>query len=241
MGYPTNLTYGVATVPQQQPLGMYPLPDPFHTSSDSGLDVYTYSNDYTDLGNVASRVITGASSTFALTDGIGGFGLLTPGGTTTATTCYRYAASFQFVAGQKFWYLNRIKASAVSGNQIVQFGLIKSSGGTSSTTDSLLFVKAAGSTSLNLVSTVNGTATTLVTGVTTMADNTFVDVGFYYNGTDLLVYSSDALVARVPAVTIGASGTNLTNALMTTLFGITPVATETMTIDYEFAAMETTR
>jgi len=241
MGYPTNLTYGVATVPQQQPLGMYPLPDPFHTSSDSGLDVYTYSNDYTDLGNVASRVITGASSTFALTDGVGGFGLLTPGGTTTATTCYRYAASFQFVAGQKFWYLNRIKASAVSGNQIVQFGLIKSSGGTSSTTDSLLFVKAAGSTSLNLVSTVNGTATTLVTGVTTMADNTFVDVGFYYNGTDLLVYSSDALVARVPAVTIGASGTNLTNALMTTLFGITPVATETMTIDYEFAAMETTR
>jgi len=241
MGYPTNLTYGVATVPQQQPLGMYPLPDPFHTSSDSGLDVYTYSNDYTDLGNVASRVITGASSTFALTDGIGGFGLLTPGGTTTATTCYRYAASFQFAAGQKFWYLNRIKASAVSGNQIVQFGLIKSSGGTSSTTDSLLFVKAAGSTSLNLVSTVNGTATTLVTGVTTMADNTFVDVGFYYNGTDLLVYSSDALVARVPAVTIGASGTNLTNALMTTLFGITPVATETMTIDYEFAAMETTR
>ena len=119
--------------------------------------------------------------------------------------------------------------------------MIKSSGGTSSTTDSLLFVKAAGSTSLNLVSTVNGTATTLVTGVTTMADNTFVDVGFYYNGTDLLVYSSDALVARVPAVTIGASGTNLTNALMTTLFGITPVATETMTIDYEFAAMETTR
>ena len=74
-----------------------------------------------------------------------------------------------------------------------------------------------------------------------MANDTFVDVGFYYNGTDLLVYSSDSLVARVTAPTIGSSGTTLTNALMTTLFGITPVATETLTIDYEFAAMETTR
>lgn len=241
MGYPTNLTFGIATVPQQQPLGLYPLPDPFHTSANSGLDVYTYSNDFTDLGNVASRVITGTSSTFALTDGIGGYGLLTPGGTTTATTCYRYAASFQLTANQDFWYLNRIKASAVTGNQVVQFGLIKSSGGTSSTTDSLLFVKAAGSTSLNLVSTVGSTATTLVTGITTMANDTFIDVGFYFNGADLLVYSSDALVARVTAPTIGASGTTLTNALMTTMFGITPVATETLTIDYEFSAMETTR
>lgn len=240
-GYPTRLQYGIATVPVTQPLGSYPLPDPFHTASTDGLDVYTYANDYTDLGNTASRVITGTSSTFALTDGIGGYGLLTPGGTTTATTCYRTAASFQFTAGQKFWYIARLKASAVTGNQVVSFGLIKSSGGTSSTTDSLLFTKAAGSTSLNLISTVGSTSTTLLTGITTMANNAFTDVALYYNGTDMHVYSNDAIVARVTAPTIGSSGTTLTNALMTTIFGITPVATETLTIDYEFAAMETTR
>ena len=103
------------------------------------------------------------------------------------------------------------------------------------------FAKAAASTSLNLVSTVGSTATTLVTGVATMADDTFVDVGFYYNGTDLLVYYADALVARVSAPTIGSSGTTLTNALLAPVFQITPTATDTLTIDYVMSAQETTR
>ena len=69
----------------------------------------------------------------------------------------------------------------------------------------------------------------------------WIDVAFYYNGNDLLVYSSDVLVARVPSVTIGASGTTLTNVLLTPFIQITPTATDTLTTDYVFAAQETTR
>jgi hypothetical protein len=238
MGYPTNLTYGIATVPQQQPLGMYPLPDPFHTSANTGLDVVTYANDFFSIGTaVKDWTITGTSSTFDCASGLGGWVVLTPGGTTTASASYQTNQGFQFVSGQSFWYLCRMKVSAVSGNKSFYFGLRAGS----SANDGIWFQKAAASTSLDLVSVVGSTSTTLVTGVTTAAADTWMDVGFYYDGTDLLVYSSDNLVARVTSPTIGASGTTLTNVLLGAVFQITPTATDTMTIDYVMAAQETTR
>jgi hypothetical protein len=57
----------------------------------------------------------------------------------------------------------------------------------------------------------------------------------------LLVYANDQLVARVSNPTIGASGTTLTSTVLTPFFQITPVATETMSIDYVMAAQEMTR
>ena len=62
MGTPTRFTYGLATVTKQSPLGNYPLPDPFHTGSTPGLDVFTYQTDYTDLGQTASFTVTGATT-----------------------------------------------------------------------------------------------------------------------------------------------------------------------------------
>lgn len=237
MSAPSRFLSGVATVPASQPLGNFPYPDPFHTSGTTGMDCFTYMTDYTDLGQTASFTVTGASSTFALTAGIGGWATLTPGGTTTASSMYRSQTAFQFVAGQKFWYLQRIKASAVAGAVAFTFGLQYGS----ATTDGLWFSKAGSSTSLNLVSSVGSTATTLVTGVATCTANGWLDVGFYYDGTDILVYSSDTVIARVTAPTIGASGTTLTNVLLSPFIQITPTATDTLTTDYVLVAQETTR
>ena len=240
MGTPTRFTYGIATVAKGTPLGSYPLPDPFHSTSDSNLDVTTYANDFFTLGTTTNDwTITGTSSTFAVTNGVGGLALITPGGTTTVTTVAASHESFQFVSGQKFWYLCRIAASAVAGNVAFQFGLENGTG--ASPTDGIWFVKAAASTSLNLVSRVNGTSTTLVTGVATASAGAYLDVAFYFDGTDLLVYSADSLVARVTAPTIGSTGTTLTNAVLGPLFQITPTATDTLTIDYVLAAQETSR
>jgi hypothetical protein len=240
MGTPTRFTYGLATVTKQSPLGNYPLPDPFHTASTPNLDVTSYANDFFTLGTTTNDwTITGASSTFAVTNGVGGLALVTPGGTTTVTTVAAAHESFQFVAGQKFWYVCRIAASAVAGSVAFQFGL---SNGTSATpTDGIWFVKPASSTSVNLVSRVGSTSTTLVTGVATAAAATYIDVAFYYDGTDLLVYSADNLVARITAPTIGSSGTTLTNTVIGPMFQITPTATDTLTVDYVLAAQETTR
>ena len=242
MSTPTRFLSGVATVPASQPLGNYPHHDPFHTSGNAGLDVVSYSNDFFNIGSTTlDWVITGASSTFTIVDGLGGIAKVTPGGTTTTTTVASVGGGFQFVAGQDFWYVCRIKMSAISSTKAFSFGLQKGSGATGSATDGLWFTKPASSTSLNLVSTVNSTATTLVTGVTTVAADTYVDVGFYFDGTDILVYSSDAVVARVSAATIGSTGTTLTNALLNISFNVVPTATDTLSIDYVLAAQETSR
>jgi hypothetical protein len=76
--------------------------------------------------------------------------------------------------------------------------------------------------------------------------DTFVEVGFYYDGTDVIVYSGTSstdlgMVARVSNVTIGATATNLTSALLSPVFQITPTATDTLTTDFVLAAQEVTR
>ena len=241
MSNPTRFYSGVSTAYSNEPLYSYPFPDPFHTGSTPLLGSSTYTNDFNTLIGT-DYTVTGTSSTFALTSGVGGLAVLTPGGTTTASAAYKNGQFFQFVAGNRAWFVTRFKASAVAGSVSFYVGLRNGS----SATDGLWFAKAASSTSINLVSTVGSTATTLVTGVATAVADTFVEVGFYYDGTDLVCFSGTGPSdmgpdARISSVTIGSSGTNLTNVLMAPVFQITPTATDTLTADFVLAAQEVTR
>ena len=237
MGNPTRFTSGVATSYQGETLAYYPFPDPFHTGSTQTLGSSVYANDFNTLIGT-DYTVTGASSTFALSNTVvGGGGVLTPGGTTTATAAYKNGTFMQFQAGNQFWYSVRYQTSAVAGSVSYYVGLRNGS----SATDGLWFAKAASSTSINLVSTVGSTATTLVTGVATAAAATWIELGLYYDGTDLLVYSANNLIARVSAPTIGSSATTLTNAILGPVFQITPTATDTLTVDFVLAAQELVR
>ena len=235
MSNPTRFSNGVSTNDAQYLFGNYPFPSPFTTSGSINTGVAEYANDF--VSTVAEYTITGSSSTFALTAGNGGLAVLTPGGTTTATAAYKTASNVAFVAGNQLWFNARFKASAVSGTKAFYVGLRAGS----SANDGLWFSKAASSTSVNLVSVVGSTTTTLVTGVATAAADTYLNLGLYYNGTDLLVFSDDVMVARVSAPTIGSSGTTLTDANLGTVMQITPTATDTLTVDYIAASTEVTR
>jgi hypothetical protein len=230
---PTRFTYGIATVAKGKPLSSYPLPDPFNSTSDTGFGVSTYSNDFHTV-NTEDFAISGTSSTFAVTTGLGGLALVTPGAATTATALFKTGTSIGFVAGQKLWYTARLEVSATTGTFLA--GL--ASAGTSAT-DGLWFVTSG--TSVNLVSRVGSTSTTLITGVATVAASTFIQLSFHYDNTDLVVFVNGNLVARVTSPTIGSSGTTLTSALLSPIFSDTPTATETMTIDYVLAAVEVSR
>ena len=98
-----------------------------------------------------------------------------------------------------------------------------------------------------IATVVSSTAATLSVPATatgsalTLTYATPIDVGFYYNGTDLMVFSNDNLVARVANPSIGATGTNLTSVLLTPFVSCTPTATDLLHIDYTFAAQETSR
>lgn len=234
MANPSRFLDGVATVRQDKPLGFYPRIDPFHTSGNVNYGIVEYKNDFDTLIGT-DYTVTGTSSTFALTTTVvGGAGILTPGAATTASSAYKAGQFLQFAAGQKFWYVARFQISALAGTAYV--GLQAGS----AVTDGLWFaVNASGVVSL--VSTVASTATTLVNNIVTIAGATWVDLGLYYNGTDLLVFSNDVMVARVTAPTIGASATTLTNAILTPVFQITPTASQTLTTDYVLTACEVAR
>jgi len=235
MSNPTRFSNGVSTNDAQYLMGDYPLPSPFTSSGSRLTGVAQYANDFTET--VAEYTVTGTSSTFALTDGNGGIAVLTPGGTTTASAAYKTASNVAFVAGNAVWFSTRIKASAVSGAKAFYVGLRNGS----ATTNGLWFAKAASSTSVNLVSTVGSTATTLVTGVATAVADTYLELGFYFDGVDLYVYNNNLLVARVAAPTIGTSGTTLTSVALGPVMQITPTATDTLTVDYILASTEITR
>lgn len=234
---PTRFPKGLSTRPNNRLMSNYPLPDFVKTGNRKGIRVATFLNDYYDLGSNASRTITGAGSTFTLVDGVGGIGLLTPGGATVATSAYRTSAAWQFQLGNQLWNSSSFSISNATNGASAYFGLIKSGG---VTTDSLLFVKAANSGNVSLVSTVNNVATTLVSNLATLASGVFVEGGFYYDGTDLQVFVNGVLLARVANCTIGASGTTRTNAILTPIVQITPVATETISVDYVMVAQELT-
>jgi len=241
MSNPTRLYSGVATAYSNEPLYSFPFPDPFHTGSTANIGSSTYVNDFNTLIGT-DYTVTGTSSAFALASGVGGLATLTPGGATTASAAYKNGLFFQFVSGNRAWFVCRFKTSAVAGNVAYYVGMRNGS----SATDGIWFAKAAASTSINLVSTVGSTATTLVTGVATAVADTFVEVAFYYDGTDVIVYSGTNASnmgpdARIASVTIGSSGTNLTNALIAPVFQITPTATDTLTVDFVLAAQEVSR
>ena len=242
MSTPVRFVNGISTQPVFAFGGDFPLPHPFSSSARPTHGVAVYADDFLDLGNTTSRTIVGASSTLALTDEVGGVALITPGAATTVTTVHRTAAALQFQAGNRLWCQHRMAVSSVAGAVVVQVGLSKVSAGTIATTDRLYIEKAAGSTSLNLISVVNNVSTTLLTAfMTGMANATYYNFGLYYDGKDLEVYVNDNLMGRVAAVTIGASATNLTNALMAPYVNITPTASETIKLDYLMAAQELPR
>ena len=241
MSNPTRFYSGVSTAYPNEPLYSFPFPDPFHTGSAQNIGSSTYTNDFNTLVGT-DYTVTGTSSTFALASGVGGLATLTPGGTTTASAAYKNGQFYQFVAGNRSWFTCRFKTSAVAGNVSFYVGMRNGA----SATDGIWFSKAAASTAVNLVSTVNSTSTTLVSNIITAVADTFMELGFYYDGTDLICYSGYSSSdmgpdARVSNVTIGSSGTNLTNALIAPVFQITPTATDTLTADFVLACQEVTR
>lgn len=234
---PTRLTAGLATVPQIEPLGNYPLPDPFHTSGSlytsagTNLGIVTVANDFlyaSDLTNVTSNF---ASGTLSTTVG-GGVAVYTPT-SATAATIYKAGQFMQFVAGQKLWFMTRVALSALTGT--ARYGL---QAGSAFTADSLMFVTTVTTGVISFVSIIGSATTVLIANVGTITAGTFIELAYYYDGNDILVYVGGALVGRVSAPTIG---TNITSVLLTPAIQSTPSATETTSVDFVFAAAEIAR
>jgi len=195
---------------------------------------HTYMEDF-DYYAAADWTVTEtqAGATQALTNGDGGLLLLTNSAADDdLNALQKVGASFAFAAGKKLWFEARFKVSDATQSDFVM-GLQGTDTTPLDTTDGVFFLKADGSTSVSLLVEASSTATTTAS-VATVADDTFVRLGFWYDGDAAVYYFVNGALGGKSVTT------NLPTADLRVSFGIQngEAVAKTMTIDYVFVAKE---
>jgi hypothetical protein len=196
---------------------------------------HTYFEDF-DYYTAADWTVTEtqAGATQALADGDGGLLLLTnTAADDDLVALQKVGESFRFEAGKKLFFEARFRVSDATQSDVVM-GLQITDTTPLDVSDGVFFIKADGAATVNFVVEKNGTTTT-ASSVATLANNTFVSLGFYYDGVSQVQYF-------VNGVSAGASvTTNLPDDEdMTVSFAIQngEAVAKTMTVDYVFVAKE---
>lgn len=179
----------------------------------------------------------GVTPTNALTD-IAGGALLT---TVTAADndgsfLQKKGESFKFVAGKQTFFECRFKTSDATQTDIV-FGLQITDTTPLAVTDGVYFLKADDAATVDFKTLMNSAGATQA-AIATLANDTFVKLGFYYDGASaILVYVNDVKVATV-SVTIGTTLVN--DEELTVSFGIQngEAVAKTLTTDYIYVVQE---
>lgn len=226
----TQFPGGVGSVAGNSPWTAFraPLPTQYHTFFDD-FDRFN-SADWT-----ITTVEAGAGdATEALTDGDGGLLLITNDAADDDSDFFqKKGESFRFASGKKLFFESRFKVSDATQSDLVM-GLQITDTEPLDVTDGVFFIKSDGAATVTLRVEKDNTATASST-VATMANNTFVRLGFYYNGVDAVFAVVDgAAVARLAT-------TNLPDDEdLTVSFGIQngEAVAKTMTVDYIFVAKE---
>ena len=221
----TNLPTGMTNAADGTPLGSYTAFDPSLT--------HAWFNDFDSFIAAEWTVTeTQVGATQGIANGDGGILALVNTAANNDLNAIQLAnETFAFTAGKQAWFKARFKLSSAT-NAAAVIGLQITDTTPLAVTDGVFFSKAAASTTLNLVVEKSSTATT--TAVGTMADDTYVEVGFYYNGTDTIVAYlggqsvATSVVTNLPAHTLCVS-IAVANGT---------AAANTMSIDYLFAATE---
>lgn len=248
MGTPTRFPSGISTDQKWGPLADYGNHNPF--------TFHEFEDDFDATLGVAglyTATKTG-NGTIAQAAGEGGLLLFTSNASTPAAgdvaSVQLPAASFKFGTNKKMFYLARLKLSSAANNGLLA-GLIQTTVTPFTVVDGLYFLKATGSASnLILRSTVGSANTdlTISTSQYTLADDTFFDLGFQYDGRGTVyAYVGASLVGSpnqpqlsaargpvgsfVPVLT--TANLNLTMALQSGT-----ASSKTMTADFHMAAKE---
>ena len=243
MASPTRFPAGVSTQAIGSTLGQFPLPDPTDVSLDFE-DFFQYvAADFT-VTNTTSH------QTIGLVVGNGGI-ISTVGGGSSVTSdigaIQNNPLNFNIATNtitatapptQVAWFYTAFKATTAANDQLLVG--IASSIAALTPTDGIYFNKAAGSSAItfvvrkgsaSLAATAYSTATTTVA---TLVNNTFIKLGWYYDGRgNIDVFVNDAKVCSVDVGistgTMVATFPNATNMGMG--FGCKAAATAPTTAD----------
>lgn len=228
----TNFIDGVTNVAASTTLGTYIQTDP--------TSCHTWFDDFDDYVAAEWTITETGTGTRAVGNLDGGILVITNGASDDDANFLQWSGStnaatvetWKFVAGKELWLKARFKISDATQSDFV-LGLQITDTTPLAVTDGVYFLKADGSTTLNLLVTKNSTSTT--TAAATLVDDTYVTVGFVYNGSDKIdVFVNDVRIAT--SVT-----TNLVDDEELTLsFGIQngEAAAKVLSLDYLFVSKE---
>lgn len=224
----TRYPNGVTNVAQTKTLGMYGAPDPTKW--------HTYFNDF-DLYVAADWTETeiGTASAPAIVAGDGGVLRAVTGATSGNSDFFQLVnETFLFEAGKQLFFKGRIRTNSAILSEIV-LGLQITDTTPAAVSDGVFFIKPDhDDATFDLLVTKNSTVTT-VSEVATIVANTWLTLGFHYDGkSKIRVFADDVHVGT-------AAVTNLPDdEEMTISFGVQngSGAARQLDVDYIFVAKE---
>ena len=226
----TRFPYGVTNVGETNLFGDMVQPDPtlFHE----------YFNDFdTYAAGDWTVTETQAGATQALTAGDGGLLLLTNSAADDdLNALQKNPAAWTFTAGKKTFFRCRFKVSDATQSDVV-IGLQVVDATPLDVSDGIYFLKADGSTDVSVICRKNATTgSTSASAITTLADDTFVELGFYYDGESKVYYEVNGSVKG----SLDGSSSYLPDTTCTVSFAIQngEAVAKTMTVDYIYVAKE---
>jgi hypothetical protein len=229
MSKPARYTKGVSTA-QAGPLVELPCPDP--------TKLHLYFNDF-DHYTAADWTVTliGAGGTAALGDADGGVLVLT---TDTLdddqVTLQKLGESFLLESGKKAFFKARFKVADATQADF-QIGLVVTDTTPLDATDGIYFQKDDGDALLDVYCRKNATTgSTSATGVHTVVNDTYLTVGWMYDGVSELKY----FVNDIHKGTLSAAAAYLPDTELTVSMSYKngEAGAIAMTVDYILAAKE---
>jgi hypothetical protein len=231
MAPPVRYPFGVSTNNPRQTLANYGMPDPtaWHT-------FFTDFDTFTATSWTITTTEAGAGdATEALTDEDGGVLLVTNDAADDDNDFFqKVGEGFLMEAGKSAVFKARIKTSDATQSDIV-IGLQVTDTTPLSVTDGIYFLKTDGAATVDVICRKNATTgSTSASAVATMVSDTWIVLGWEYDGKGNLKYFVD----DVHIGTLDASSTYLPDTELTVSFGIQngEAVAKTLSVDYILAA-----
>jgi hypothetical protein len=228
----TNFPNGLNNIKAQNILGQMIQLDPSQ--------MHTYFNDF-DTYAAADWVVTEtqSSATQALANVDGGVLLLTNSAADNdLNALQKVGESFKFESGKKLFFKARFAVSDAIQSDLV-IGLQITDTTPLAVSDGVYFRKDAGDASLDFVVSKDSTVST-ASAIATLSDNEYITVGFYYNGSDEILYAA-SVNSNNPTVLGKLAITNLPDdEELTVSFAIQngEAVAKTLSLDYILVAKE---
>jgi len=230
----TNFPNGITNADRGSEFEKLILPDP--------TQAHVYFNDFTtyvagDWTITTTEGGTGNASE-ALTNVAGGALLITNDDADNDSDEFQLAVeSFKFASGKKSWFKTRFKVSDATQSDWIVGLCITDTTIIDALSDGVYFKKDDGDASIDFALELNGSATE-ASGIATQSDDTFVTLGWYFDGdtTNGIKYYVDG--------THKGTQTTMTNLCTDEELAVSfalqngAAAAKTMTMDYIFAAQE---